>query len=103
MLILEMAFVFNKSKQAKSRVSLKKLPKKINHTKVSFYSYERFCGAVVTGQIRFRLHEICQLKRSLNHCRVAIKKIESSNPTKVYYSIFYRTLFLFNPPLTSLF
>ena len=48
-LIQEMAFVLHKSKQAKTRVPLKKLSKTINCTKGSFYSNEQFCGAVVTG------------------------------------------------------
>ena len=40
MLIWEMAFVFHKRKQAKTRVSLKKLSKTINITEVSFCSNE---------------------------------------------------------------
>ena len=59
MLIPEMTFVFHKSKQDYSRVTLKKLSKKIHRTDVSFCSieHELFCDAVVTGQVRSRPHD----------------------------------------------
>ena len=40
------------------RVTLKKLLKKIHITEVNFCCNERLRGAVVTGQIRFRLHDL---------------------------------------------
>ena len=49
MLILEMTFVFHKSKQALTKATLKKLSKTINCTEVSFCSNEQFCGVMVTG------------------------------------------------------
>ena len=54
MLILKMVFIFHKSKQAFTRVILTKLSKEINHMEISFCSNEQFCGAVITGRIRFR-------------------------------------------------
>ena len=49
MLILEMTFVFHKSKQALTKATLKKLSKTINCTDVSVCSNEQFLCAVVTG------------------------------------------------------
>ena len=57
MLIPEMTFVFQKSKQDYSRVTLKKLSKKIYSSEVSFCSIELFCGVVVTGQVWIRLND----------------------------------------------
>ena len=59
MLIWQTAFVFHKSKQAKTKATSKKLSTKINSTEVSFCSNEWFYRAVVTGQIQFRPHESC--------------------------------------------
>ena len=49
MLILELTFVFHKSKQALTKATLKKLSKTINCTDVSVCSNEQFLCAVVTG------------------------------------------------------
>ena len=51
MLIREMAFIFHKSKQAKTRAKLKKLSKTINSTEFRFSFNHRFRGEVVMGQI----------------------------------------------------
>ena len=40
MLIQQMAFVFHKSKQVEKRVALTKLSNTLNHSEVSFSSYE---------------------------------------------------------------
>ena len=47
MLILEMTFVFHKSKQALTKATLKKLLTTINCTEVSLFSNEQFCGIVI--------------------------------------------------------
>ena len=52
MLNQEMAFVFQKSRQASTRATLKKFTEKINCMTVQ--SNERFHGAMFCWQIRFR-------------------------------------------------
>lgn len=59
MLIQETAFIFHKSKQAKTRVTLKKLSSKINRTKVSFSSKYRDILRKIQTQ---RAEEISGLK-----------------------------------------
>ena len=59
MLILEMTFVFHKSKQALTKATLKKLSTTINSTEISLFSNEQFCNLVVTVHIRFRPNDSC--------------------------------------------
>ena len=48
MLILELTFVFHKSKQALTKATLNKLSTTINSTEISLCFNEQFCDAVVT-------------------------------------------------------
>ena len=59
MLILELTFVFHKSKQALTKATLKKLSTTIDSAEISLCFKEQFCDAVVTVHIRFRPYDSC--------------------------------------------
>ena len=61
--ILEMTFVFHKSKQALTRATLKKLSKTINCTKVCFSSNEPYFVTMVTGRFDSGLTNLTRLVR----------------------------------------
>ena len=110
MLICEMIFVFHKSKQSLTRVTLKKLSKTINCTKVCFCLNEWFCGEVVTGQIWFRSDEssptIQAWRNFLSWCKCqSVVEASCCNPdilgsdrTIGHYSILSILFFSFNNP-----